>query len=79
MDALLMDELNQMLLDLRTVQMAVETLQARVKELMFRVQEPTQAKDHPKTFADLEGIWDGANFSYEEIKAAEYKVYAGLL
>ncbi len=74
MDAILVDELNQVLLDLCTVQMAVETLQARVKELVSHVQEPTQAKDHQKTFADLEGIWEGANFSYEEIKAAEYKV-----
>jgi len=79
MDAILVDELNQLLLDLHAVQMAVQTLQDRVKELMSRVQEPTQAKDHPKTFADLEGIWEGANFSYEEIKAAEYKAPADLL
>ncbi len=79
MDAILVDELNQMLLDLHTVQMAVETLQARVKELMSRVQEPNQTKDHLKTFADLEGILGGVDISYEEIKAAEYKIPADLL
>jgi len=79
MDAIFLDELNQVLRDLRTVQMAVETLQAKVQELMSRVQEQTQAKDRPKTFTDLKGIWEGADFSYEEIKAAEYKVPEDLL
>lgn len=74
MDAILLEELNQVLLDLRTLQMAVETLQARVKELMSHVQEQAGTEDHPKTFADLEGIWEGADFSYDEIKAAEYKL-----
>lgn len=79
MDALLVDELNQVLHDLRAVQMAVDTLQARVKELMSRVQEQTQAQTPPKRFTDLKGIWEGADFSYEEIKAAEYKVPEDLL
>jgi hypothetical protein len=79
MDAIFLDELNQVLLDLCTVQTAVETLQVRVQELMSRVQGQPQTKDRPKTLADLEGIWEGANFSYEEIKAAEYKVPADLL
>ena len=79
MDAILLDELNQVLLDLRAVQMAVETLQTRVKELMSRVQEQTRAEDHPKKFTDLKDIWEGADFSYEEIKAAEYKVSEDLL
>ncbi len=79
MDAILVDELNQVLLDLRTVQMTVETLQAKVKRLMSCIQEQDQAKDQPEIFTDLEGIWKGANFSYEEIKAAEYKVPEDLL
>jgi hypothetical protein len=78
-DTILLDELNQVLLDLRAVQMTVETLQTKVKELMSRVQEQTGAEDRPKKFTDLEGIWEGADFSYEEIKAAEYKVPEDLL
>jgi len=79
MDTILLNELNQVLLDLRTVQMTVETLQARVKELMSRAQEQVKAEGRPKKFTDLEGIWKEADFSYEEIKAAEYKVTEDLL
>ncbi|MEA3340984.1 MAG: hypothetical protein U9R15_13550 [Chloroflexota bacterium] len=77
MDAILVDELNQVLLDLRTLQMTVEALQEKMKGLMSRVQE--QAKASPKKFADLKGILGGVNLSYEEIKAAEYKVPEDLL
>ena len=79
MDAILVDELNQVLLDLRTVQMTVEMLQKKVKELMSRVQEQAKAEEHPKKFTDLKGILGGVNLSYEEIKAAEYKVPEDLL
>lgn len=74
MDAILWNELNQVQQDLRIVQLAIETLQAKVNELMSRVQEGAEAEGHPTKFTDLKGIWEGANFSYEEIKAAEYKV-----
>lgn len=79
MDAILWNELNQIQQDIRIVQMAIEALQAKVNELMSRVQEQAKAEDRPKKFTDLEGIWEGANFSYEEIKAAEYKVPEDLL
>jgi hypothetical protein len=59
--------------------MTVETLQTKVKELISRVQEQTKAEDRPKKFTDLKDIWEGADFSYEEIKAAEYKVPEDLL
>jgi len=78
MDAILLNELDQIQQDLRIVQMAVEALQARVNELRSRVQEWAKAEGRPK-FTDLEGIWEGANFSYEEIKAAEYQVPEDLL
>jgi predicted transcriptional regulator len=74
MDAILWNELNQVQQDIRIVQMAIEALQAKVNELMSRVQEETRAEGRPTKFTDLKGIWEGANFSYEEIKAAEYKV-----
>jgi cell division septum initiation protein DivIVA len=74
MDTILWNELNQVQQDLRIVQMAVEALQARVNELMSRVQEGAKAEGRPAKFTDLKGIWKGANFSYEEIQAAEYKV-----
>lgn len=79
MDAILVDELNQVLLDLHTVQIAVETLQARVKKLMSRVQEQTKTKAPARRFTDLKGILGGVNISYEEIKAAEYQVPEDLL
>ncbi len=79
MDAILWNELNQIQQDLRIVQMAVESLQARVNELRSRVQEGAKAESRPTKFTDLEGIWEGANFSYEDIKAAEYQVPEDLL
>jgi hypothetical protein len=30
--------------------------------------------DEERPFAKLRGIWKGADFTYEEIKAAEYRV-----
>ena len=30
--------------------------------------------EEPKSFADLRGIWKGADFSWEEIQAAKIKV-----
>ena len=65
MDAILLNELNQIQQDLRIVQMAVEALQARVNELMSRVQEQAKTEGHPTKFTDLKGIWKGANFSNE--------------
>jgi len=41
---------------------------------MARAQEGAKAEDRLTKFTDLKGIWKGANLSYEEIKAAEYKV-----
>ena len=73
MDAILLNQLDQIQQDLRVVQMAVESLQARLNELRSRVQEEAKAEGHPTKFTDLKGIWKGANFSYEDIQAAEYK------
>ena len=79
MDTILLNELNQVMLDLRAVQMTVEALQTRVQELVSRVQQQTYAEDRPKKFTDLKGVWEGTDFSYNEIKAAEYKVPEDLL
>ncbi len=79
MDAILWNELDQVQQDLRIVQMAIESLQAKVNELRSRVQEEAKVEGRPTKFTDLEGIWEGANFSYEEIKAAEYRVPEDLL
>jgi len=79
MEAILWNELNQIQQDLRIAQMAIEALQTRMNELMSRIREGAKAEDRPTKFTDLKGIWKGANFSYEEIKAAEYKVPEDLL
>ncbi len=73
MDTILWNELSQIQQDLHVVQMTIEALQAKVNKLMSHIQEGAKTEDRPTKFTDLEGIWEGANFSYEEIKAAEYK------
>jgi len=79
MDAILWNELDQVQQDLRIAQMTIEALQAKMNKLMSRIQEGAKAEDRPTEFTDLEGIWEGADFSYEEIKAAEYQVPEDLL
>jgi len=79
MDTILWNELSQIQQDLHVAQMAIETLQTKMNKLMSRIQEGAKAEDRPAKFTDLEGIWEGANFSYEEIKAAEYQIPEDLL
>ena len=79
MEAILWNELNQIQQDLLVAQMTIEAVQAKVNRLMSRIQEGAEAEGRPTKFTDLEGMWEGANFSYEEIKAAEYQVPEDLL
>ena len=79
MDTMTWNEMTQLQQDIRLTQLAVEALQVKANELMGRFYEQTKLEDRPKKFADLEGIWEGANLSYEEIQAAEYKVPQDLL
>ena len=64
--------------DLRILYLALDTLQAKMDRLLSKQQE-SAAEGRPTKFTDLKGIWAGADFSYEEIKAAEYKIPEDLL
>jgi len=80
MDTMLRDEVTTLQQDLHLIQLAVEALQEKLNKLIGRFQERANYGDRSlKRLVDLEGIWEGANFSYEEIKAAEYKVPEDLL
>ncbi len=79
MDATLWNEMAQMQQDLRIIQLAAEALQEKLGNLMNRFQEQTKPEEYPKKFTDLKGILGGVDISYEEIKAAEYKVPENLL
>jgi len=59
--------------ELRIIELAVEALRAKVNKLLIE-QEKAAHTGRPIKFTDLEGIWAGADFSYEDIKAAEYTV-----
>jgi len=59
--------------------LANKLFEEKMNELRSRVQEGAKAEGRPTKFTDLKGIWKGANFSYEEIKAAEYQVPEDLL
>ena len=58
--------------DINILRLTLEALQSKVDQLRSQQQEAT-AKGRPVKFTDLEGIWAGADFSYEEIKAAGIK------
>jgi len=64
--------------DLRILRLALDALQAKVDQLLSK-QPESVAEGRPMRLTDLEGIWAGADFSYEESKAAEYKVPEDLL
>jgi len=52
------------------MRMTVDALQARVDELEVPLREQAKAEGRPVRFTDLEGLWEGADFSLEAIKAA---------
>lgn len=64
--------------DLRILRLALDALQAKVDQLLSKQQEAA-AERRPTKLTDLKGIWAGADFSYEDIKAAEYKIPEDLL
>jgi hypothetical protein len=69
---ILLEETAQIQQDLRLLQLTIERLQVRVNDLASTIQkeERTPFRD----FADLEGIWEGLDLSFEQIKAAEYRL-----
>lgn len=79
MNTTLLDETTRIQQDLRLVRATVEALQARVDELVARLQAEAEPGVPAVRLTDLEGIWKGADFSLEAIQAAEYKLPADLL
>jgi len=59
--------------DVRILRLALEALQTKISLLLSRQQEAV-TETRPMCLTDLEGIWGGVDLSYEEIKAAEYKI-----
>ncbi|HXV42674.1 MAG TPA: hypothetical protein VEC96_06395 [Anaerolineae bacterium] len=72
MDTTILNEVARVQQDIHLIRTTIETLQARVDDLVARLQE--QAQDQSLKFIDLEGMWAGADFSLETIKAAEYQI-----
>lgn len=59
--------------ELRLLRLALDALDAKVAQLLSKQQEAA-SEGRPTRLTDLKGIWAGVDLSYEEIKAAEYKV-----
>ena len=72
MNATLLHELDQIREDLRVLQTYVEALETRVETLLSWAQREAAADDRPTKLTDLRGLWKGADFDYETIKASEY-------
>ncbi|RMF27305.1 MAG: hypothetical protein D6759_17945 [Chloroflexi bacterium] len=79
MDATLLHELDRIREDLRVLQTYVEILETRVETLLSWAQQEAAIGDHPTRLTDLRGLWKGADFDYETIKASEYTVSDELL
>ena len=55
-------------LELRSIRAQLEVIEAELSKL------DNEESQDSKTFAQLRGIWKGANFTDEEIEAAKYRV-----
>ena len=74
MNTTLLHELDQIREDLRVLQTYVEALETRVETLLSWAQREAAADDRPTKLTDLRGLWKGADFDYETIKASEYAI-----
>lgn len=74
MDLTLFDQVARLQQEFRLMRRTVETLQTRVDELATSLQKQARTEGRPESFTDLEGIWEGADLSIEEIKAVEYRL-----
>lgn len=72
-----LDELTAVRQELKTVVTRVQLLQNRLDSLALRVTESKD--DQPRRLVDLEGIWEGADFGWAEIKSVEYQLPMDLL
>ena len=78
MDLTLLDQVARLQQEFRLMRMTVETLQTRVDELATSLQKQARTESRPELFTDLEGIWEDADLSLEEIKAVEYRLSENL-
>lgn len=63
--------------ELRSLQNTIQALQLRVDQLIQALGRKANGAGYK--FATLEGIWEGADWSFEQIQAAEYKIPEDLL
>ena len=70
----LLDQAARLQQECRLMRVTVEALQTQVDELVTSLQEQARIEGRPVLFTDLEGIWEDADVSLEEIKAAEYQL-----
>jgi len=63
MDTTLLSEVARVQQDIHLIRTTIETLQARVDDLVARLQE--ENPDQPLKLTDLEGMWAGTDFSFE--------------
>lgn len=72
MAADLLEEITAARQELNMVVTRVQSLQNRLDDLALRVTE--RRNGGPRRLVDLEGIWEGADFGWTEIQAAEYRL-----
>lgn len=72
----LLDEITAARQELKFVVTRVQLLQHRLDNQALYVTE--KSNGGPLRLVDLKGIWEGAGFSWEEIKAIEYQLPADL-
>jgi len=73
MDLTLLDQVVRLQQEFRLMLRTVEILQTRMDELATSLQKQARIEGCPRSFIDLEGIWEDADLSLEEIKAIEYR------
>ncbi len=60
-------QINLLKAEIARIEGELQAVQAKIEHLEGK-------KPAPRTFADLEGVWEGSNSTYEDVRAHEYQI-----
>lgn len=52
----------------------IARIEGELQAVQAKIEHLEGKKPSPRTFADLEGVWEGSNSTYEDVRAHEYQI-----
>jgi hypothetical protein len=52
----------------------IARIERELQAVQIKIRHIEGKKPTPRTFADLEGVWEGSDSTYEDVRAHEYKI-----